>query len=271
MTSTRKGSEPVTNWNDERRVAMDAAMEAAEAILRIREGGFDVASKGADGPVTTADLEANRILKERLLGRFPEDGWLSEETVDDARRLDCPRVWIVDPLDGTKEFVKGIPEFCVSVALAAEGRPVVGVVVNPSTGVCYSAAEGQGARADDSPISVRADAGASLVVAASRSEIGRGEWESYEGRLTVQPAGSAAFKLALVATGEVDASFTTATRNEWDIAAGVLLVHEAGGVTRDLAGNPYRFNQADPRKRGVFASSAAARDRAVAFFEEGRR
>ena len=256
------------SWTKELDVAIDAAKEAAAAIQRIKREGFDVAEKQGLGPVTTADLEANRILKERLLGAFPADGWLSEETVDDAKRLKCKRVWIVDPLDGTREFVKGIPEYCVSVALVDEEKPVVGVIVNPSTGVVYSAALGEGAFADGEAIHVLEEEQSPIEVAASRSEIGRGTWKPFEERLTLRPAGSAAFKLVLVAAGIVDASFTSAERNEWDIAAGVIIVHEAGGVTMDLARNPYRFNQTDPLKKGVFASSQAALKKAEAFFEE---
>ncbi|MGA2412246.1 MAG: inositol monophosphatase family protein, partial [Candidatus Binataceae bacterium] len=115
---------------------LDAAKTAARAageILRgyYRDGGYQVDSKGRDNPVTTADFDADRKLKELLHGGFPNYGWLSEETADDGERLKCRRAWIVDPLDGTKEFIKGIPEFVIAIGLAVEGVPVMGVSYNP--------------------------------------------------------------------------------------------------------------------------------------------
>ena len=112
--------------------ARAAALAAGEILRRhYRDRGFKVAHKGKDNPVTTADFEADHRLKEILHGGFPEYGWLSEETADDGARLRHERVWIVDPLDGTKEFIKGIPEFVVAIALAERGVPVVGVTYNP--------------------------------------------------------------------------------------------------------------------------------------------
>lgn len=253
----------MTTYSNELTVARSAAREAGRAILQIQQDGFETARKANRDPVTTADLEANRILKEALTGAFPGDGWLSEETRDSDDRLQRERVWIIDPLDGTKEYLQAIPEFCVSIGLVRQGRPVAGVIYNPSTDEMFTAETGAGAACNDQPISVAGDVGEKLRLAASRTEIGRGKWQPYEDQLDVRPAGSAAFKLALVARGEVDTTFTMAPRNEWDIAAGVLLVTEAGGVAIDRDGETIAFNEPDPLKNGIFAASAAARDRAM--------
>ncbi len=122
------------------------AARAAGEILRghWRRGGYKIGSKGHDNPVTAADLEADRALKKLLHDPFPEYGWLSEETVDNDARLKCRRVWIVDPLDGTKEFINGIPEFSVAIALVEDGVPVLGVTYNPIKREMYWSARGVG-------------------------------------------------------------------------------------------------------------------------------
>src|SRR5580700_2743264 len=123
---------PPTAYDRELQVACDAALAAGEILQRyFRDGGYQIDSKGKNNPVTTADFEADSKLKQILRDAFPAYGWLSEETVDNDDRQTCERVWIVDPLDGTKEFIKGIPEFVVAIALAEHGVPVMGVSYNP--------------------------------------------------------------------------------------------------------------------------------------------
>ncbi len=251
-----------TVYQQEKLVAVDAARAAGQEIRRIRaDGQFDVKHKADQkGPVTTADLRSNEILRAQLLNAFPDDGWLSEETREDPSRLDAARVWIVDPIDGTKEFVQDIPEYCVSVALVEAGKPVVGVVYAPASEELFVAVAGQGAWRNGQPIRARReqDDGKPLL-AVSRSEVGKGKWQAYQRLAALRPAGSAAFKLCLVASGQVDGTMTLAPRNEWDIAAGVLVVAEAGGVATDRAGQPVRFNQPDPLNNGIVAASAARR------------
>ncbi|HZO81845.1 MAG TPA: 3'(2'),5'-bisphosphate nucleotidase CysQ [Candidatus Binataceae bacterium] len=237
-------------------LARAAALEAGDILRRhFRERGFEVNSKGHDNPVTTADLEADRALRERLGGAFPEYGWLSEETADDGARLARRRVWIVDPLDGTKEFIKGIPEFVVAIALAEDGVPVLGVTYNPVKREMFWAARGAGCHLDGERVRVTAAAGlARAVVLASRSETARGEWKAYKDQLIVNPIGSVAYKLALVAAGKADATFTRTPKSEWDIASGAALLAEAGGVMTDIHGHPLRFNRRHVRLEGFIAA-----------------
>ena len=138
--------------------------------------------------MTSADLEADAALREHLSRAFPDYGWLSEETADNAERLSRRRVWIVDPLDGTKEFIKGIPEFVVAIALAEDGVPVLGVTYNPIKRELFWAVRGAGCYLDDSPVHVTAAAGlAGSVVLASRSETARGEWGAYKDKIVAKP------------------------------------------------------------------------------------
>ena len=245
---------------------LDAAISAAIAageILRThyRERGFTIDSKGKDNPVTTADYEADHKLKELLHGGFPDYGWLSEETADDGARLRHDRVWIVDPLDGTKEFIKGIPEFVVAIALAEHGVPVLGVTYNPIRHELFSCVRGTGVHLDGASVGVTGrDHLTGATVLASRSETSRGEWKAYEGKIKVDAIGSVAYKLALVAAGRADATFTVTPKSEWDVASGTALVLEAGGRVTGLDGQPLRFNQASVKLKGFVASNGLLHD-----------
>ena len=235
---------------------------AAEAIRPFTPGDVDHVVKTERGdPLTEADLAADRVLRE-LLPRDGE-GWLSEETVDDETRLSRRRVWIVDPIDGTREFVEGIPEWCVSIGLLEDGEPVAGGIYNPATdemvvgsmetGVTYN---GEPARVRDRPEL------AGAVVLASRSEIRRGEWDRFRNGgapFTVKPCGSVAYKMALVTGGRADGTWTLVPKSEWDVAGGTALVRAAGGRVTLRDGTEPPFNQPSP----TFPDFVAAGERAV--------
>src|SRR5216684_1123057 len=241
----------------ELKLAKKAARAAGE-ILRghWRRGGYEIGSKGRDNPVTQADLEADRAIKELLREPFPDYGWLSEETVDNDSRLACRRVWIVDPLDGTKEFIQGVPEFCVAIALIEDGVPILGVTYNPIKREMYSAARGMGCHLNSKRVRVtRTRTLKAATVLASRSETARGEWQVFHGIMQVSPTGSVAYKLALVAGGKGDATFTRSPKSEWDIASGAALVIEAGGMITDIRGREIRFNQRSVKLEGLIADN----------------
>ena len=251
-------------------VARRATLEAGRAISGYFRHDYEIRSKGYDNPVTTADLEADRILRERLTAAFPEDGWLSEETRDDAGRLARRRVWVVDPLDGTKDFIKGLPEFAISVALVVAGRAVLGVVHNPITGELFHAMRGGGAYLDRDALHVaRRTELKSARVAASRSELEHGEFDALAASFEIVPVGSIAYKLGLVAAGRVDATLSQRHKSEWDICAGTLLVEEAGGRVTDLSGQPHRFNQFPPELNGIVASNDPLHSGIVALLGRG--
>jgi myo-inositol-1(or 4)-monophosphatase len=238
-------------------LAKKAARVAGE-ILRghWRRGGYHIGSKGIDNPVTAADLEADRAIKKLLHDPFPEYGWLSEETVDNDARLKCRRVWIVDPLDGTKEFINGIPEFSVAIALVEDGVPILGVTYNPIKREMYWAARGTGCHLNARRVRVtRTRNLKGATVLASRSETARGEWQVFHGMLKVSPTGSVAYKLAMVAAGKGDATFTRSPKSEWDIASGAALIMEAGGVITDIKGREIRFNQPSVKLEGLIADN----------------
>jgi myo-inositol-1(or 4)-monophosphatase len=218
-------------------------------------------------PVTEADRQLDAALRKTLLR--DGEGWLSEESADDPSRLQRKYVWIVDPLDGTREFVTGIPEFCASIGLVENGRPVAGGICNPATGEFFigSVDSGlfyNGAAKKASERTVLDGA----TVLASRSELKRGEWKQFENApFKVMPMGSVAYKLARVAAGLDDATFTLTPKNEWDIAAGVALILSAGGFARPLDQPEFTFNRQNPLLPGLIACGSGLSAPLLQFLE----
>ncbi len=238
---------------------------AGQAIMGFYQDSFSVADKSPDNPVTDADLAADDLLHERLIALLPEAGWFSEETADNPDRLSRRFVWIVDPLDGTKEFVLGIPEFTVSVALVEDSRPFLGVIFNPASGELYFAQRGQGAFFNHQPSQASAqDHLLGALIDASRSERKRGEFEPFENMVTLRTMGSIAYKLARVSAGQADATWSRGPKNEWDICAGALLVAEAGGRCVDLDGRPFTFNRPYRKVNGIIATNGPLYEQVIA-------
>jgi myo-inositol-1(or 4)-monophosphatase len=240
---------------DDLELIREALQQAVAAISSFVPG----AVKADQKPFGRGPVAADRVLREVLLGEG--EGWLSEESTDDLARLDKQRVWVVDPLDGTLEFVAGIPEWCVSVALVEAGKAVAGGISNPSTGEVFlgSIAGGltyNGKRTHASALTKLEGA----VVLASRSEVKRGEWEPFgNAPIVIRPTGSVAYKLALVAAGLADATWTLTPKHEWDVAAGVALIKAGGGFVECLDGSAPTFNNQSPRLSGLIAGGLALR------------
>ena len=250
-------------------VAKTAARQAGQVVLSYYSSSYDVRHKSADNPVTTADLAANRVLQQTLLQAFPEAGWLSEESADNLERLHRDVVWVIDPIDGTKEFIQGIDEFAVVVALVIKQQVALAVTYNPVRQELVHACRGQGVFCNDRPVQVSTTSHLpKAVVLASRSEMGRGEFARFEAVLTVQPMGSVAYKLAQVAQGKGDMTFSLVRKHEWDICAGTLLVTEAGGRVSDPQGRPFLFNQPDPLRPGVIATNGLLYDQVLQLTQE---
>lgn len=234
-----------------------ALREASGILISRFRSDLAVRRKAGGDPVTEADHASNDALR-RLLPAEGE-GWLSEETADDPARLSARRVWIVDPLDGTREFVAGIPEWCVSIGLVEDGEPVAGGICNPATGETVIGAAGLGVARNGGPVAAASRAVLEdASVLASRSEVARGEWQRFRGApFRVRACGSVAYKLGLVASGLADATWTLVPKHEWDVAAGTALVRAAGGAVWTPTGEALRFNRPSPRLPGLIAASAA--------------
>jgi myo-inositol-1(or 4)-monophosphatase len=245
------------------------ALEAAREVLnRFTPGAIATQYKVGHDPVTEADRAVDDILRKTLLR--PGEGWLSEETVDDFTRLDKQRVWVVDPLDGTREFVEGVPEFCVSIAMVENGIPVAGGICNPATDELILGSRDTGVTYNGKPAqpSQRKALHGALVLA-SRSEVKRGEWKQFESaEFNIRPMGSVAYKLGLVAAGRADLTFTLVPKNEWDVAAGAALVESAGGWVRKLDNSPLRCNQKNPLISGLLAGGPFLREPLLLMLEQ---
>ena len=235
-------------FNEELIAAKVAARNVGKILIKHLESySQDIQYKKESGnsPVTAADYEADQYLAKFLGGEFPHDGWLSEETVDTSDRLEKKRVWIVDPLDGTKEFIKKLPEFCVSIGLVEDSIPVVGVIYNPISDEMFYAQKNKGAFLNANQIkisNVQDIKDASIVV--SRSEHAKGLWNDYKSHFSsIKSIVSIAYKLGLAASSLYDITATVAPKNEWDICAGDCIINEAGGVMKKINGDSIIYNQ----------------------------
>lgn len=237
------------------------ALEVAGVVLADFSPGAIESTEKSDGrgPVTEADRAVNRVLRETLVREG--EGWLSEESVDDFHRLKKSQVWIVDPLDGTLEFIAGIPEWCVSIGWIEDGRPVAGGIYNPVTRELFLGSLETGVTYNGNPVTASKTATlAGARVLASRSEVKHGEWDTFaKAPFHIRPTGSVAYKLALVAAGLADATWTLSPKSEWDIAAGVALVESAGGFVQSLEWSSLTFNRKVPRLSGLIAGGPSLR------------
>jgi myo-inositol-1(or 4)-monophosphatase len=224
--------------------------------------------KTSDGsPITEADRAVNRTLRESLLR--DGEGWLSEEDTDGVERLDKERVWVVDPLDGTREFIAGIPEWSISVAMVEGGQAIAGGVCNPGKREMFLGSKDTGVTYNGERVyASQKDCLEGAVVLASRSEVECGEWASYQkAPFVIRPTGSVAYKLARVAAGLADATWTLESRSEWDIAAGVALVEAAGGYVQFFPNSRPTFNKRETRLPGLLACGPLLKNQISALLE----
>jgi myo-inositol-1(or 4)-monophosphatase len=254
---------------------VDPTAEAERLAASVREAGALALSmfqtplknwtKGAAAsPVCEADIAVNDLLRARLTGEAAGFGWLSEESVDDPSRLDARYVWIIDPIDGTRAYIAGLPDWTVSAALVENGRPIAACLFAPVTAEFFTAVVGAGATRNGH--SIAATAGTTLAdthIAGPRAFLER--FTAIAPAITLVPRiRSLALRLARVAEGTLDAAFAGGNSHDWDLAAADLLVHEAGGALTPFGGGPMIYNRPVPR-HGMLV--AAGRDRHAAIIE----
>lgn len=235
-----------------------AAREAGTIALRYFRRGHDRWEKSPGQVVTEADLAIDAHLRRRLQALRPEAGWLSEETADDGTRLTHHEVWVVDPIDGTRAFTAGEPEFTICVGLLVAGRPALAVVLNPATGELFDALASAGARLNDAAIAVSpVDRLAGARIGVSRTERRRSELLTALPEAQPMTIGSLAYKLVLTAAGRLDGYVSLRRAHDWDLAAAELILTEAGGIASDAAGAPISYSQPEPWRQGLVAAPAA--------------
>jgi myo-inositol-1(or 4)-monophosphatase len=249
--------------------AIDAAKEAGSIIMNYYKSKYEIRDKSYHNPVTTADHAADKYLRETLTKAYPEYGWLSEETLDSKERLGHSRTWVVDPLDGTKEFIEGVPHFVVSIALVEDGEPIVGILYNPASKELFTATKGKGAFLDGNKIQCSAKKDfKEMVILNSRSETRNGLWEPYAKDFKEQRAvGSVAYKLGLTSAAQADIFASLRPKNEWDICAGHCILREAGGEMVNLEGKSITYNNENTLiTPGLIASNTEILDDSINLF-----
>jgi len=236
--------------NRELEAAINATREAGKILLDFYDTDYAVDDKGTSpmysgsNPVTDADRSADSYLRETLTGEFPDYGWFSEETKDSPERLSKERVWIVDPLDGTKEFIEKKPMWVVSVALVEDHEPVLGILYNPLKEELFTAVKGGGAEMNGEAVicSQKTDP-SEMVILNSRTETRDGLWLPFKGAFKkLMGVGSVAYKLGLTAARKADVFATLRPKNEWDVCAGHCILNEAGGTMIDMNGTEPTYN-----------------------------
>ncbi len=248
---------PETDYSKDLQLLIEAAQEAGRIATPFSNADPEIWDKpdGA-GPVTEADLAVNRMLEAELQKARPDYGWLSEETPPNEQRLQQDRVFIVDPIDGTRSFIEGSKTWAHSIAIAEQGKIVAGVVYLPLRGKLYAAAQNQGATLNDEalrPSEVSKMDGAEVL--AARPTMDSKHWSSPP-LFNRSHRPSLAYRLSLVAEGRFDAMLTLRPTWEWDIAAGTVILQEAGVAVSDKLSQALVFNNADPRLAGVVAANA---------------
>lgn len=251
---------PSSTYAKELAIVHKALRLASDRIHQLVSEGLIIQTKPDGSPVTNADLEVDRVLRAHLLEAFPEDGWLSEERPDHPSRLKKTRVWILDPIDGTKPFTSSLPQFTISLALIDRGQLALGMILNPATREYFSAIQGGGASLNGrrlhslsqkiltSPIEDRP------TFLVSRGSLPRNLLKEWKASAQCPPIlGSIAYSLAMVASGRVDGVINFGFQHEWDIAAGALIVQEAGGLVLDRHQRPLSLNQPHPMVEGIIA------------------
>jgi myo-inositol-1(or 4)-monophosphatase len=237
---------------DDLALILDAASEAAETALKLRKAGVETTVKADGTPVTDADLAVDALLRERLTAARPEYGWLSEETADDPVRLARERVFVVDPIDGTRAFLKGRPWWAVSIAVVEAGHPIVGVVQAPDLDEVYHAVAGGGAYLGDRRLAASLrDSVEGCAMVAAPGQFSHSGWPQPWPPMTVKNRNSTAYRLCLVASGAFDAALAMTVKKEWDLAAGDLIAREAGCIVTDHKGDAFGYNKVDPWFRSL--------------------
>jgi myo-inositol-1(or 4)-monophosphatase len=251
----------------------EAAVREAGALAHAYfHGRANSWNKADSSPVSEADYAVDRLLHDRLMAHRPSYGWLSEERPDDLARLGCERVWIVDPIDGTRAFLRGRPHWVISVALASSGTPEFGILFNPIRGEFFAAIRGRGATMNGAPISASPRnrlEGCRMLATPSRLAPER--WRRPWPRMEVSRLSSFAYQVALVASDRADATIAFNRIHQWDLAAADAILAEAGGRMTTHDAGVFVYNTSEPRYPGAVVAGAALHPLLIDFMAGNRQ
>ena len=232
-----------------------AIIEAGKIALNLQKK-VKVKYKSENQPVTNADIEINNYLLDFLKQKTPNFGWLSEESIDDRSRFDSDFFWCLDPIDGTRSYILGKPEYTISLALIKNFKPIFGIVYNPSTKEYFHAEENKGAFCNKTKIKVNSKRKFEYCsLAVSNSEINILKSYNFFNSNNVKRIGSIAYKIALVAKGKIDIAISLTKKNDWDLAAADLIIREAHGTIMDTNGKKIIYNTQDLKINSIMAAN----------------
>ncbi len=249
---------PENNQNEADLILLsELAIEAGQIAMKWFGKDPEVWMKEGDSPVSEADFAVDKFLQEKLLDARPNYGWLSEETDDNSERLQSKRLFVVDPIDGTRGYIQGSKQWCVSIAVVENHRPVVGVLECPALKQTITARQGQGARLNGKAISARiVNSGDPIRL------VGSGSLQTAINNFANRPVTkqqyvpSLAYRIAMVAMGKADLILARENSKDWDLAAADIIAREANACLSDIEGNALIYNQPDVR-HGILAASHA--------------
>ena len=232
-----------------------AIIEAGKIALNLQKK-VKVKYKSENQPVTNADIEINNFLLDFFKQKTPNFGWLSEESIDDRSRFDSDFFWCLDPIDGTRSYILGKPEYTISLALIKNFKPIFGIVYNPSTKEYFHAEENKGAFCNETKIKVNSKRKFEFCsLAVSNSEIKILKSYNFFNSKNVKKIGSIAYKIALVAKGKIDIAISLTKKNDWDLAAADLIIREAHGTIMDTNGKKIIYNTQDLKINSIMAAN----------------
>ncbi len=248
-----------------------AALAAGEVATTYVGGALDIRDKPAGaGPVTEADLAVNAVLEEMLRQARPDYGWLSEESPDGDARLGREAVFVIDPIDGTRAFIDGQDSWAHSLAVVRGGQVSAAAIYVPMRDMLFTAAPGGGARLNGAPIAVsEVPRCAAAEVLVTRPNLDPAHWPGGVPGFRRAHRPSLAYRMGLVAKGRFDGMLTFRRSWEWDVAAGALILAEAGAVVTDGQGAPLRFNNPEPLLPGIIAAGPALHADLMAYRQAG--
>lgn len=255
MTISAEDTAAERRLEDDFERLQSAVREAGALAMTHFRNGITSTRKADGSPVSEADLAADRLLRERLTAGDSPHGWLSEETADDKRRLRLRSVWVVDPIDGTRSFLDGTPEWTIVAALVVDGQPVLAAVFNPVTDEMFTARTGHGAFLNGKRLAVEDAAtidGARVM--ATKGMFKKPIWPQQWPAMRHSFVPSIAYRLMSVAAAKAHAALSITRLSEWDIAAATLIIREAGGIITALDGAPFTFNKDYLQVNGVVAA-----------------
>jgi myo-inositol-1(or 4)-monophosphatase len=239
-------------------LARDAAQQAGALAMRYFGTTMDIRDKSPNNPVSEADLAVDALLTKLLRTARPDYGWLSEETADDQSRLTAPHVWVVDPIDGTRAFIKAKPHFTVCIGLLHLGQPVMGVVFNPATGEMFEASLGRGARLNGVAIAPSTtDAIENCAMLGDPGMYRHPAWPTPWPEMDVVSRNSIAYRMCLVAAGQYDGAIALSAKSDWDIAAAAIIVAEAGALATTHENESFRYDHVIPLQKSLVVAGKA--------------